>query len=357
MQSHCRVQRFAFTLVELLVVIAIVGILIALLLPAVQAARESARLAQCKNNLKQIGVAWQTHHDTYRFFPTGGWGWLQTGDPDRGFDKNQPGGWPYNILPYMEERALHDMGKGLSAGLKMAALKQQANTPVKGFACPTRRPEYTVFPMVFGDVQANCNQLQGSRVARGDYAANAGDQDNNEINGGPDQGTYSSEASIAAYWASNPVPSNLSGVSYRRSMIRIKDITDGTSATYAVGEKFVAPNLYATGNDHSDNEWLFVGYDNDTYRTATTMAIATAGANAAVQDNTNNANAIEDHRVNEQLDPNDRYGVKLWGSAHTKAFNMVFCDGSVHAVPYTINLAVHKNLANRRDGRSVKFDF
>ena len=77
--------RSGFTLVELLVVIAVMGILIALLLPAVQSARESARMIQCKNHLKQIGLAWLHHHDAQGFFPTGGWGSNWTGDSDRGF--------------------------------------------------------------------------------------------------------------------------------------------------------------------------------------------------------------------------------------------------------------------------------
>src|SRR6478752_6413197 len=129
--------RRAFTLVELLVVIAIIGILIALLLPAIQAARETARITQCKNNLKQIGLAWQNHHNTYKHFPTGGWGYFWTGDPDRGYDKLQPGGWAYNILPFMEESVVHDIGKGLTYPAKAAALLQQIQTPVKGFACPS----------------------------------------------------------------------------------------------------------------------------------------------------------------------------------------------------------------------------
>ena len=84
-------------------VIAIIGILVALLLPAIQAAREAARRTQCKNNLRQIALACLNHESTHKTFPHGGWGWHWMGDPDKGFGRKQPGGWIYQATPYLEE--------------------------------------------------------------------------------------------------------------------------------------------------------------------------------------------------------------------------------------------------------------
>src|ERR1700743_1149494 len=111
-------MRFAFsrgfTLVELLVVIAIIGILVALLLPAIQAAREAARRNQCKNNLKQLALGCLLHESTQKYLPSGGWNDRYTSDANRGYGGQQPGGWYYNILAYIEEQSLRDLGKGLA---------------------------------------------------------------------------------------------------------------------------------------------------------------------------------------------------------------------------------------------------
>lgn len=133
----------AFTLVELLVVVAIIGILVALLLPAVQSAREAARRTQCKNQLKQIGLATQNFHDTYGYFPLGGT------EPhpvfENYFEGNKPNGplkqglgWAYQILPYLEAATVQAAAINAtgSADAKTIALQE---IPIPLFNCPSRR--------------------------------------------------------------------------------------------------------------------------------------------------------------------------------------------------------------------------
>jgi prepilin-type N-terminal cleavage/methylation domain-containing protein len=374
-QFHGFDQFPGFTLVELLVVIAIIGILIALLLPAVQAAREAARRSQCKNNLKQIGLAWLTHNDTQKFFPTGGWGYQWTGDPDCGFNWLQPGGWAYNILPFMEQTIVHDLGKGRAGVPKANDLAQAMATPVPTFLCPSRRslqlfpidPPGTPSPIFANIKNAGSASTRPSNVIRSDYSANCGDQWNIQYvdysSGSPQTTMYPTDGSaggnampVSSAPTANPMPAgyrpskilNATGVSYMYSMIRLKDITDGTSHTYMAGEKYLRTDYYESGLDSSDNEWAWVGFDNDIYVSA------------------------------YQPPKKDRAGASdgnCWGGAHPSTFNMIFCDGSVHDIPYTIDSApgkadpsvaanqpaekkrIHQLLANRADGQTAEPDF
>ncbi len=178
----------AFTLVELLVVIAIIGILIALLLPAVQAAREAARRSQCRNNLKQIGLAAQNHVSVYkvishrRLADRPG-----RGDPDAGYGANQPGGWLYSLLPFMEEQQIHDMGKGLGFlppggagrwkircfGTNAGAGHRDAQLPVAARLYGWSRFRQTTMPAEY-PTNFNDNLLISLGGAKSDYAGNAG---------------------------------------------------------------------------------------------------------------------------------------------------------------------------------------
>src|SRR3954469_6101790 len=174
-----RSVRRAFTLVELLVVIAIIGILVALLLPAVQAAREAARRSQCQNHLKQIGVGFLNHESARKIFPGAGWSPWWVGDPLWGTGKKQPGGWMYQILPYIEEQALFDLpGDGQKAVItpqQRAAAVTMQQTPVSVFNCPSRRPAKAYVCKLDPGIWTPKNSDAITTTARGDYAANAGD--------------------------------------------------------------------------------------------------------------------------------------------------------------------------------------
>ncbi len=249
-------RRSAFTLVELLVVIAIIGILVSLLLPAVQAAREAARQAQCKNNLKQMGAGALQHVTLWSRYPTGGWGWSWVGDPDQGTGQNQPGGWIYNLLPYVEQQALHDLGVGQPSTQKMAAATTMVSTPLTMLNCPSRRPAIG-FTQVYVPYNANSATSQ----ARADYAANAGDYGNDEFFAGP--GSLSQGMDPTFGWDNT---SAYTGICFERSMVRVDHVTDGTSHTYLFGEKYLNPDSYLNGADAADNENAYVGMDNDLYR-------------------------------------------------------------------------------------------
>ncbi len=314
-------NRRGFTLVELLVVVAIIGVLIALLLPAVQAARESARRMQCQNHLKQLALGSITFHETNKRFPPGGWGFRWPGFPNEGNGVGQPGGWIYNVLPYIEQRALHDLGTRDSQAAQKASSAQRVATPLAVLHCPTRRTA-KLYRMLPDADRAPRGTDPVTLVARNDYVMNAGDKLMNH-GAGPETIEQGKNGSYKF-----PELNASTGICYLRSEVNMAAVKDGSSHTYLVAEKYLNPDAYENGADPGDNENAYTGDDLDMLRWA------------------------QPNQPPRRDRPGETSGTQF-GSAHASAWQAAMCDGSVHALSYTIDPAVHRRLSNRRDGQKI----
>jgi prepilin-type N-terminal cleavage/methylation domain-containing protein len=316
-----------FTLVELLVVITIIGILIALLLPAIQAAREAARRSQCANHLKQIGLAVLSFEQSQGYLPSGGWGYMWDGDPDFGISVNQPGGWLYNVLPYMEQQGLFDLGMdgdkiNISAVQKSGA-KTRSLTLIEGFNCPTRWGSSLHITPGNSNGTYTYNTDSYNPGFTNDYAANAGNYYVSIIGPTTMAGASSYTWNTGAY----------TGVIYAHSRIALNQINDGTSNTFLVGEKNVATEKAAGGKDAGNNVGAYTGANTCNLRTCN----STTGVPhlcPLLPDNETRTNVTS---------------IYCFGSAHDSVCNFVLCDGSVHAISYSIEEAIPEQLANRAD--------
>ncbi|MCA9248158.1 MAG: DUF1559 domain-containing protein [Planctomycetales bacterium] len=300
--------------------IAIIGILVALLLPAVQSAREAARRMQCSNNLKQLGLASLEHEVAFGYLPTSGWGYQWCGDPDRGFDRRQPGGWIYNILPYIEQQALRDLGAGETLANKRPALKRLCETPLATLHCPSRRraEAYDCLP---GYTPRNADHaVKGSRT---DYASNSGSAVEGLWSLAPQDNDPAVVDAPGFIWPETP---NFNGVFVPFGNVRMADIRDGTTNTYMIGEKYLNPDDYTGYAAPADNQPIYVGYDWDMSRWTT---------HPPTHDRPGSFNSL------------------IFGSSHAGVFQMVFCDGSVHTITLSIDPALHRRLGDRRDGEVV----
>ncbi len=367
MHASRRKSPGGFTLVELLVVIAIIGVLVALLLPAIQAAREAARRMQCKNNLKQVGLGLLNHHDSQQGFPTGGshWGvniaaYVQDGKP-LGV-KQQGLGWGYQILPYLEQNALKNITT--EADLQ--------NNVVPTYICPSRRSvvrlngkvltDYaacqpatrigdsttgTLVDITPGTLTYNTAKLAFYQIEANTYPASGGVPPHTDIPpsraNGPvpqDNCTYDGVV-VRAPWVRTSAQSNrtagvdgtfLSGVP---DPVEVSKIIDGASNTMVVGEKWVRSDTYQSGSPSDDTGWTD-GWDPDAMRSSGVPPLPDDSVHPTF---TNPWTA-------------DAYSGPIWetlmfGSAHTGGFNMVFADGSVHGFNYDIDIFVFNALGTR----------
>jgi prepilin-type N-terminal cleavage/methylation domain-containing protein/prepilin-type processing-associated H-X9-DG protein len=298
--------RFGFTLIELLVVIAIIGVLIGLLLPAVQKVREAANRASCQNNLHQIGLALHNYHDGQRSFPSGYR--CQPVNPNNP-DQTAPGwGWAALLLPHIEQG---NLAQQINFNLPVEDPSNLAarTTIVKPYVCPSDRSTglFTIYDK---------NNTPLAQAATNSYAACHGigvdlDEELDDFN----------------------------GMFSRNSRVRFADVTDGTSSTIAIGER---------GSFFTQTPW------------AGAVSFGTTRITPGAP--TNNATAIEDaptqtlvhvavHTVNDpNSDPEDFF------TPHTGTANFLFVDGSVRPVRTGISISVLQALATRNGGEVVDPD-
>lgn len=313
-----------FTLVELLVVIAIIGILMAMTLPAIQSARESSRRTQCKNNLRQIIQAANSHLNAQTFYPSGGWGYGWSSDPDRNYGMTQPGSWLYSILPYIEEQTLHDLGKGLPDTQRKAMGTQRVETPVAAFKCPTRnRPEQIPYTIPSRYEFRNVSP-RPSVFAHSDYAGCGGDVYGISTGPGNEINTTLKKTN-PAFASKFGTGFDSTGVMSVASEWKASHVRDGLSKTYFAGERYLYFSDFVSGSPSDDSGWT-TGYDHDTIRWTDTAPNFDSDAIAVGIANPN------------------------FGSSHLATFNMALCDGAVLSIPYDIDLSIHKQLGNRKDG-------
>jgi prepilin-type N-terminal cleavage/methylation domain-containing protein/prepilin-type processing-associated H-X9-DG protein len=294
--------RSAFTLIELLVVIAIIAVLIGLLLPAVQKVREAAARLKCANNLKQIGLAFHNHHDTYGFLPTAG---AEKGATDNPPVETELWGWAYEILPYIEQKPLHDLPTATSA--QRSKIRK---TIIPIYYCPSRRA-----PALYGG------------EAKSDYAGNGGTRVSSDAADGP---------VCATRYPGGPT-------NYLGGTINFQSgIPDGTSNTLLVGEKLVnIPTMGGSPDDFTDNEsWAGPGFaDADIMRGCLKIA------------KTNPARYYTPVRDTHDPIPDDAGLHYRFGSAHSSGINAVFCDGSVRHIRFEVDSVVFMRACVRNDNQ------
>jgi prepilin-type N-terminal cleavage/methylation domain-containing protein/prepilin-type processing-associated H-X9-DG protein len=316
--QHPPRKPMGFTLIELLVVMAVISVLIGLLLPAVQAAREAARRIQCTNNLKQIGIALHNYQTAQGVFPPGYSSLWKLDGSDYGVAEDDVGhgwGWASMILPHMEQSMVYN---AINFGLTMTfpANDTAQLLRISSYLCPSDSQKQTV------PVRNQDNTATVYTVGTGNYVGMYG---TGEIADAPGRGN---------------------GLFYRNSRHTFADIADGSSQTMMAGER--SHNLsYVTWTGRAIGGWLFrtssVEGGQDLFvadpEESFTMILGPVGLKDGLRT------------------PNDRMAhVEDYWSFHTGGVNFLFADGSVRGIKNTINPLIYRALATRAGGEVISSD-
>lgn len=318
----CGKRSRGFTLIELLVVIAIIAILVSLLLPAVQQAREAARRTQCKNNLKQLGLALHSYHDVFRMFPPG-YTCRNVSRTDPISAETGPGyAWSFALMPYIEQKNLYEaIDTNLNAAEPQNLAVAQTIT-MTTFLCPSD-PAPETFDVTDGG--GSVLTLPGSNYP-----------------------------GIFGYGSVTMSPGNSTGVFFRNSSIRIRDITDGTSNTICIGERR-AKHRFRQNQPEVDA--------NSTWYAAIPGVVRPAGMMGMMASMTEGPASMILGHVGQTMSmgggmpmqmhatPNQTNHIVHFSSAHVGGVQFVLCDGSVHFLSENVNYDTFRHLGERSDGQ------
>jgi|GEM_PF-3179970 len=330
-----------FTLVELLVVIGIIAVLLGLLLPAIQMARESARLGQCRNNARTMALACAQHEQALGFFPAGSGGYGGTGDPDLGAGERsvvtpdyprgseQRGGWQYNILPYLEQLPLHQLGAGLSGEAKKQAASERVGTTVPVYVCGSRTSPLVEAPR--SPFSNASRQNWPGYVVRADFSGCKGSPSGNG-------GMIVSGGRLA--W----------------------QVEDGLSNVFICGHKFLNPLEYNTPGVPCNGEGWTVGNDWDNMGSTDADGPEWGNPSGSCQGPYASRNYIpmQDNTATPSCGEQPAGACWVWGHPRGGRFGsphsvlpMAMADGSVLGINYGIDHLVFEKLGNVADGGST----
>ena len=307
-----RRPKYGFTLIELLVVIAIIAVLIALLLPAVQQAREAARRSQCKNNLKQLGLALHNYHDSVNGFPVG----IQNGVT--------AANWRVMILPYIDQAPLYNkLNFNVSAGASFAGNGYGNNTILASLMVP-------VYKCPSSTLSSNAPVTNNTSLGQThDYEGIMG------ANPDPAGRSVGSSSNYGGFYTNN-------GLLLVNQLTRIRDCTDGTSNTIIVGEQ----SGVIANQDIRNN--YYGGWSGVTFGGPVTASNPN-GADSWSSGSTSIQYAINSQTLaggcDNLWDPNT-----VLNSYHTGGIHVLLADGSVRFVSQNVDFLLLRELACRDDG-------